>query len=247
MQEALDRAVGSLHVKEKETSRNEAEGKRYLNLLDQVSKHIKTLVKYLHDQVATTSDPNVIESTNRQIRTIENLKSDVKRMIKASARKKGTETDFFALSAESGTESRLSIGSQARSKDAESQNKVLQECPVNFKRPNDIAIQMTGTKRKRLEINDVDSQKAIEKENSAATLIAEAEDQEIPHVSSSSKKRVAKQAEKANSKSNQKRGESDLDVTVATAVTLVSANAKAVQKLAVKEIQERPDELLDRT
>lgn len=173
------------------------EGKRYLNLLDQVSKHIKTLVKYLHDQVATTSDPNVIESTNRQIRTIENLKSDVKRMIKASERKKSTETDFFALSAESGTESRLSIGSQARSKDAEGQSKVLQECIVNFKRPNDITIQITGTKRKRLEINDVDSQKATEKENAATTLIAEAEDIEIPQVRSSSKKRVAKQAEKA--------------------------------------------------
>lgn len=144
-----------------------------------MSKHIKTLVKYLHDQVATTNDPNVIESTNRQIRTIENLKSDVKRMIKASAKKKGAETDFFTLSAESGTESRLSIGSQARSKDAEGQAKVLQECPVNFKRPIESSIQMTGTKRKRLEINDVDSQKPLEKEN-ATTLVAEVEELEIP-------------------------------------------------------------------
>lgn len=65
LQDQLERAVGNLHVRQKQSTRTEADEKRYLNLLDQVQKHIKTLVKYLHDQVATTNDPNVIEHTNR--------------------------------------------------------------------------------------------------------------------------------------------------------------------------------------
>lgn len=92
----------------------EAEMKRYIGLLDQVQKHMKTLLKYLHEQVSTTKDPNVIEHTNRQIRSIENLKSDVKRTMKASLRKKGAaEAELFVFSAESCTESRLSLGSHS--------------------------------------------------------------------------------------------------------------------------------------
>lgn len=65
LREQLDEVIGDLQVNKKTSSKTEAEGKRYLNLLDQVQKHIKTLLKYLHEQVATTHDPNVIEHTNR--------------------------------------------------------------------------------------------------------------------------------------------------------------------------------------
>jgi len=66
-----------------------------------------------------------------------------------------------------------------------------------MERPIDIS-QMTGTKRKRLEIADVDSQKMTEKENVTYAVAHE----EIPRVSSSSKKRFVKQTEKASTRSN---------------------------------------------
>ena len=58
-------------------------------MLKQVLKHLKTLRKYLHDQVTTTQDPNVIESTNRQIRSIEKLENEVKSSMKAQQKRGG--------------------------------------------------------------------------------------------------------------------------------------------------------------
>lgn len=87
-----------------------------MGLLDKVQKHMKTLLKYLAEQVATTKDPNVIEHTNRQIRSIENLKADVKRTIKMHLRKKGADTDMFVMSADSCTDGRASICSTANLK-----------------------------------------------------------------------------------------------------------------------------------
>jgi hypothetical protein len=83
-----------------------------------------------------------------------------------------------------------------------------------------------------------------EKENASQALVVK---YEIPQDFSNSKKRAVKQTEKASTRSNQKRAEMELDITVATAATLVSANAKHSQKLAVKEAQERHDELNDRS
>lgn len=73
---------------------------------------MKTLLKYLAEQVATTKDPNVIEHTNRQIRSIENLKADVKRTIKMQLKKK-KDADMFLMSADSCTDGRASISSTA--------------------------------------------------------------------------------------------------------------------------------------
>ena len=166
--------------------------------------------------MATTNDPNVIESTNRQIRTIENLKQDVKKMIKGHSKKKGCDTDQYNLS-ESGTEGRMSLGSAAK------QEAVLKEVSPNVKQPIEKLMPETVVKRKKMEITDLDSQKSnsVGKEVVYAASIV---------VEDSTKKRLAKKIEKAN-KSNQK-AESELDVTLATAATMVPSKR---QKVAVKE------------
>ena len=64
--------------KEKELTQLKSDIRTYMDMLSQVLKHFKTLLKYLHGQVQTTKDPTVIEQTNRQIRQIEKLKIDVK-------------------------------------------------------------------------------------------------------------------------------------------------------------------------
>ena len=104
---------------------------------------MKTLLKYLHEQVTTTTDPNVIMHTNRHIRSIENLKADVKRTIKMHARKNGVEPDMFVMSADSCTEGRVSIGSSVNTK-------------TKTEIQNDCVIQVPA-KRKRIEISNVDS------------------------------------------------------------------------------------------
>jgi len=51
----------------------------------------------------------VIEHTNRQIRSIENLKADVKFTIKMQMKKKGVDSDMFLMSADSCTDGRASM------------------------------------------------------------------------------------------------------------------------------------------
>ena len=72
---------------------------QYMQMLKQVQKHLKTLMKYLHDQVQTTKDPNVIESTNRQIRSIEKLSNEVKQSMKSQQKRPATsEMHLFSMS-----------------------------------------------------------------------------------------------------------------------------------------------------
>ena len=72
-----------------------------MQMLQQVLKHFKTLLKYLHDQVKTTKDPTVIEQTNRQIRSIEKLSNEVKTSMKSQMKRapKDQQESFFTLSA----------------------------------------------------------------------------------------------------------------------------------------------------
>lgn len=46
---------------EREVGQLKSDIKTYMIMLQQVFKHLKTLIKYLHDQVQTTKDPTVIE------------------------------------------------------------------------------------------------------------------------------------------------------------------------------------------
>ena len=137
-------------------------------------------------------------------------------MIKGHSKKKGCDTDQYNLS-ESGTEGRMSLGSAAK------QEAVLKEVSPNVKQPIEKLMPETVVKRKKMEITDLDSQKSnsVGKEVVYAASIV---------VEDSTKKRVAKKIEKAN-KSNQK-AESELDVTLATAATMVPSKR---QKVAVKE------------
>ena len=53
-------------------------------MLDKISKHLKTLVKYLRDIVTKSEDPVIIEQNQRQIKSIERLSSDVKKAMRQS-------------------------------------------------------------------------------------------------------------------------------------------------------------------
>lgn len=77
-------------------------------LLGQVSKHLQTLVKYLRDIVAKTEDPVTIEQTQRQIKSIEKVLSDVKRVVRHSNTKRRDET-LFGMSESEGGQARSSI------------------------------------------------------------------------------------------------------------------------------------------
>lgn len=59
----------------------------YMDILTEVMKHFKTLLKQLHDQVSSAKDPTVIEHTNRQIRAINSLKQEVRRSIRTSSKR----------------------------------------------------------------------------------------------------------------------------------------------------------------
>lgn len=75
--------------------------KTYMTMLQQVVKHLKTLLKYLHDQVNTTKDPTVIEQTNRQIRAIEKLSTEVRTSMKHQSKRMPRDSieTFFMMSA----------------------------------------------------------------------------------------------------------------------------------------------------
>jgi len=52
-----------LLIREKEIVQLKQNAYNYLSMLSQVSKHLKTLTKYLRDIVAKTEDPVTIEQT----------------------------------------------------------------------------------------------------------------------------------------------------------------------------------------
>ena len=86
-----------------------------MDILTQVMKHFKTLLKSLHDAVQSAKDPTVIEHTNRQIRAINTLKAEVRRSMKLSNKRNSKscgsiELVFSGLSA-SEFEGRSSINS----------------------------------------------------------------------------------------------------------------------------------------
>lgn len=88
-------------AQEREVGQLKSDIQTYMQILKQVLKHLKTLLKYLHDQVQTTRDPTVIEQTNRQIRSIEKLSSEVKTSMKAQIKRapKDCQDTFFLMSA----------------------------------------------------------------------------------------------------------------------------------------------------
>ena len=136
----------------------------------------------------------MIEHTNRQIRTIENLKSDVKRMIKYAAKKKGLD-EVFPSSDESCNEGRISLGSQPAMKHHSEQEILISKgvCTDksnNFKHPAEI--QMTGAKRKRMEISDLDSQKGSTGKENAKQVETEKAEEPIEKTDSTAKKRITK-------------------------------------------------------
>jgi len=55
--------AAKLVEKERELARLQGEVENYLNMLKQVDKHLKTLVKYLKSCVNKTTDPTLIETT----------------------------------------------------------------------------------------------------------------------------------------------------------------------------------------
>ena len=84
----------------------------YMDILTEVMKHFKTLLKTLHDQVSGAKDPTVIEHTNRQIRAINSLKQEVRRSIRASSKRASRERgclDLYAGFSASEVEGRGSI------------------------------------------------------------------------------------------------------------------------------------------
>ncbi len=66
-------------------------------------------MKYLRDIVAKTEDPVTIEQTQRQIKSIERVLSDVKRVVRNSNTKRRDDTLFGMSESEGGQAARSSI------------------------------------------------------------------------------------------------------------------------------------------
>jgi len=54
---------------------------RFLDIISQVDKHLKTLMKYLKNVVDQSMDPVIIEHTQRQITNIDKVHKDIKKTI----------------------------------------------------------------------------------------------------------------------------------------------------------------------
>jgi len=80
----LTEKCSQLILEGKEHSQNKDVEHGYIDLINQVSKHLVTLVKFLREHMETTTDPTVIEKTHHQIKRVDKLHLDVRRVMKNS-------------------------------------------------------------------------------------------------------------------------------------------------------------------
>jgi len=79
--EKLLTVIGSLNERDKQYSNIQTDLEKYLDILSQVDRHLKTLIKFLKNVVDQSSDPQIIEHTQRQIKGIENVHKDIKKAV----------------------------------------------------------------------------------------------------------------------------------------------------------------------
>lgn len=77
----LVQKAASLIMKEKEITVLQADLEKFLDIMSQVDRHLKTLIKYLRGVVESTKDPVTIEHTQKQIKNIEKIHKDIKKTI----------------------------------------------------------------------------------------------------------------------------------------------------------------------
>lgn len=73
--------IDSLNEQKKQYSSIQSDLEKYLDILSQVDRHLKTLIKFLKNVVEQSNDPQIIEHTQRQIKGIENVHKDIKKAI----------------------------------------------------------------------------------------------------------------------------------------------------------------------
>ena len=73
--------IESLQRKMIENAQNQNESEKYMEIISQVDKHMKTLTKYLKSVVEKTEDPKIIEYTQRQINNIEKIHKEIKKVV----------------------------------------------------------------------------------------------------------------------------------------------------------------------
>jgi len=76
----VQKAAG-LIIKEKEVAVLQHDLEKFLDIMSQVDKHLKTLMKQLKTVVTTSQDPVIIEHTQKQIKNIEKIHKDIKKTI----------------------------------------------------------------------------------------------------------------------------------------------------------------------
>ena len=77
----LIQKAANLVIKDKEITVLQNDLERFLDIMSQVDKHLKTLIKYLRNVVDTSRDPLIIEHTQKQIKNIERIHKDIKKTI----------------------------------------------------------------------------------------------------------------------------------------------------------------------
>jgi Asp-tRNA(Asn)/Glu-tRNA(Gln) amidotransferase C subunit len=96
----LVKKAAKLILQEKEINMLQGDLERFLDIISQVDKHLKTLMKYLKNVVDQSMDPVIIEHTQRQITNIDKVHKDIKKTIYnrdcASVASKHLETLFGA-------------------------------------------------------------------------------------------------------------------------------------------------------
>ena len=69
--------AANLIIKEKENNVLQQDLERFLDIMSQVDRHLKTLIKYLRNVVETCKDPLIIEHTQKQIKNIVKIHKDI--------------------------------------------------------------------------------------------------------------------------------------------------------------------------
>ena len=61
----LLKVIGSLNERDKQYSGVQSDLEKFLDILSQVDRHLKTLIKFLKNVVEQSKDPQIIEHTQR--------------------------------------------------------------------------------------------------------------------------------------------------------------------------------------
>lgn len=144
----LIKKAAHLIIKEKEVSILQTNLERNLDIIGQVDKHLKTLVRNLKNVVDQSMDPVIIEHTQRQIKNIEKVHKDIKTTM---SKKDDSFFEDAATTAKFGNISRISEAVSGRQSLEAAYNESPQTGGNDIKKQSPRSSSKTAHKQKKME------------------------------------------------------------------------------------------------